>query len=878
MSTTTLAAKITLRYDSYENWIDESKEAQGANLVLLPGEIGLCEIPGATKTVIDGDETIDITTAPTLLFKVGGIEGKPFKELPWASAKAADVYSWAKTATKPEYTAEEVGALPNTTVIPSIDGLASEEYVDEKVKDVEVSLEALATNVGLNAENIEKLNTKDNEQGTTIVQIQEDLDGKVASLKNNTYGGWEVYAISPHTADKARTDTIMTVGTNPNGFASGKLASYFPNSSGSTSPTPNGRLVQADPVHPYQVANKNYVDAVGDRVSLLEQQNQMMSQVIQPVEDTYLSKSFTQKMSIFDNYGMGGKSKLLSIEGNTEACKNLLNPATLRAGDIVLTPEIVDNGNVIKVTVGNVNHMVLFYSLGVLPAGNYTFSCGGVSTNKVHPNSPNEKYAVISYINNGPDRQYIMPETRLYPAQYTFQANGVNTVEVAFKRCTTDIDEIITITRPQLERNDYKTDFVPYYVGWRSPIITGIQSKSIFKNSEQIVNNYFNSEYECEFGVIFDFENKKIIKKYVDVWLTGEEEWHWAFSNDTARYQHCYMDNLPYKDALILSTIQYNKKLDLSKLYESDYCYADSNSASGNIFAINFLDTTMYTTDVWKAHLNQNPLLVRFLTDEVISEEPLNENDIITTFNQCTQKPIYSADQDILNKIPLKIKQEVVLTNQRESTTPLKPITPASTSANLVEGSGGDYGIHTYTFSGNGDFVYNEPIILDYNEKLVAEFAINPTSSNYLNGDGWLAITLGNIPPANMVSYPQISYNMVTYSSMRQVIWGSTAVNGKTSYKTGLSEIYPNEFGNSNLDSYYYKVEVTRVGLNLYNYRLSRLRKGVENSYEVIDEVQDIKTNENSAGIPSYYVQSIMIAGLGHTLTLGGLRFYKAQL
>ena len=63
------------------------------------------------------------------------------------------VPAWAKEATKPTYTASEVGALPNTTVIPtvptnvsaftndagyltehqSLDGLATEDYVDNKV-------------------------------------------------------------------------------------------------------------------------------------------------------------------------------------------------------------------------------------------------------------------------------------------------------------------------------------------------------------------------------------------------------------------------------------------------------------------------------------------------------------------------------------------------------------------------------------------------------------------------------------------------------------------------------------------------------------------------------------------------------------------------
>lgn len=43
------------------------------------------------------------------------------------------VPAWAKEANKPTYTAAEVGALPADTVIPSIDGLATESYVDTEV-------------------------------------------------------------------------------------------------------------------------------------------------------------------------------------------------------------------------------------------------------------------------------------------------------------------------------------------------------------------------------------------------------------------------------------------------------------------------------------------------------------------------------------------------------------------------------------------------------------------------------------------------------------------------------------------------------------------------------------------------------------------------
>ena len=84
----TLQTRIALKYDTYANWTNEEVAGQGANLVLLAGEIGFCEIPS---------ESTAATTAPTVLFKVGDGE-TPFKSLKWASALAADVYGWAKAA------------------------------------------------------------------------------------------------------------------------------------------------------------------------------------------------------------------------------------------------------------------------------------------------------------------------------------------------------------------------------------------------------------------------------------------------------------------------------------------------------------------------------------------------------------------------------------------------------------------------------------------------------------------------------------------------------------------------------------------------------------------------------------------------------------
>jgi hypothetical protein len=85
MDTHELQARLALKYDTFENWSDTSKDDQGANLILLKGEIGFCEISSPDVSI------------PIVLFKVGNGVSK-FNALPWATAKAADVYTWAKAS------------------------------------------------------------------------------------------------------------------------------------------------------------------------------------------------------------------------------------------------------------------------------------------------------------------------------------------------------------------------------------------------------------------------------------------------------------------------------------------------------------------------------------------------------------------------------------------------------------------------------------------------------------------------------------------------------------------------------------------------------------------------------------------------------------
>lgn len=101
MSDNILPVQFQLRYDTYSNWMNSS-------VILLPGEIAIAAIPNR-NTIVSSDSTPE-NTPPAVGIKVGdGLHY--FYELPWLQGIAADVYNWAKTSTKPTYTATEISGL-----------------------------------------------------------------------------------------------------------------------------------------------------------------------------------------------------------------------------------------------------------------------------------------------------------------------------------------------------------------------------------------------------------------------------------------------------------------------------------------------------------------------------------------------------------------------------------------------------------------------------------------------------------------------------------------------------------------------------------------------------------------------------------------------
>lgn len=106
MANKTFNARLKLKYDTYTNWSTK-------NPVLLSGELAICVVPADSNQA---------TNEPTVLMKCGDGTSK-FNELGWISGLSADVYGWAKAATKPTYSATEITGL--------------EAYIGEKIQDTD---------------------------------------------------------------------------------------------------------------------------------------------------------------------------------------------------------------------------------------------------------------------------------------------------------------------------------------------------------------------------------------------------------------------------------------------------------------------------------------------------------------------------------------------------------------------------------------------------------------------------------------------------------------------------------------------------------------------------------------------------------------------
>jgi hypothetical protein len=206
----TIQTRLQLKYDTFANWTDETQVGLGANLVLLKGEIGICEISSGNT---------EAQTAPTVLFKVG--DGtNPFKSLKWASALAADVYSWAKSETvvfdeiiETDDEGKETGRK-HFIRFKSGDTVVKELDLSTFITDAEVN--AIVGGIETRLANIEAaLGVEDGAEGDSVIKQISDITDRLDVIEGEGEGSiaQALTEAKDYTDEKLGTAAVGTEGT-----------------------------------------------------------------------------------------------------------------------------------------------------------------------------------------------------------------------------------------------------------------------------------------------------------------------------------------------------------------------------------------------------------------------------------------------------------------------------------------------------------------------------------------------------------------------------------------------------------------------------------------------------------------------------------------
>lgn len=156
--TNEIFTRIQLKYDSYANWTSN-------NPTLLAGEVAIAKLVSDVTIPTDADKNAPV------LFKVGP---GAFNSLPWASALAADVYSWAK-AKDVRLNGQKLEFYTDGTVVKEVDlsTFATEAEVTEILKGYKKVQTAVADP------------TANGKSLTFIDTISQDTQGVITATKKN---------------------------------------------------------------------------------------------------------------------------------------------------------------------------------------------------------------------------------------------------------------------------------------------------------------------------------------------------------------------------------------------------------------------------------------------------------------------------------------------------------------------------------------------------------------------------------------------------------------------------------------------------------------------------------------------------------------------
>ena len=182
-----LNVRIALKYDTYANWTTN-------NPILKAGEV-------AVATINSGNtQEVNSVTAPQVLLKVGDGTSN-YNALPFISAKAADVYSWAKK-TEAEFTTW-VRNLISTEGVYDEKGAAAQALVDAKAYTDALANGAVKTNTDAISA------IKDSTTIDSFADVETALAGKQAAGDYATKTEAQGYATTAKEEAKQYTDNVI---------------------------------------------------------------------------------------------------------------------------------------------------------------------------------------------------------------------------------------------------------------------------------------------------------------------------------------------------------------------------------------------------------------------------------------------------------------------------------------------------------------------------------------------------------------------------------------------------------------------------------------------------------------------------------------------
>ena len=206
IKTNEIQTRISLKYDSYSNWSSK-------NPVLLKGEVAIATI----EKPQNGEHVTGFQNLPNVVMKVGDGTNQ-YNALPFVSALAADVYEWAKAATKPSYAISEISNALEYR-LATIDATnhkyalqarkAGSEEAWNNVADSSIDLSALVADV---ADHETRIGTIEGDLNTAETGLKARMTAAETAIEGITSAGGAIGSAINEKIQALDADLSKTVG------------------------------------------------------------------------------------------------------------------------------------------------------------------------------------------------------------------------------------------------------------------------------------------------------------------------------------------------------------------------------------------------------------------------------------------------------------------------------------------------------------------------------------------------------------------------------------------------------------------------------------------------------------------------------------------